>query len=209
MSERDGFLWNSLEKWSATLFLVAGGVLVVFAALLGVEAFTDRTFPTDIFGPGGFAIAFVGLLGLYPRLADESPWLARVGAVTGPIAAVGAAVTSVWYMGVAMGMFPGDPAPAYIGVFFIGIFIGFLLEFPSFALATLRTDVHSRTLGFLLLAPTIPFVAMLVLLPITGGTAVGAFILDSGEALAMLAIGYTLRTENARSSRLTHPSTVR
>jgi hypothetical protein len=191
---------ESLERGAPTLFLIAGGVLVVFAALLGIEAFTDRTFPTDIFGPGGFAIAFLGLLGLYPRLAEEAPWLARIGAVSAPIAVLGASVTSVWYIGVAIGIFPGDPAPAYIAVFVLGIFIGFLVAFPSFAVATLRTDSYSRTLGVLLLAPTGPFVLMLVLLPVTGGTAVGAFVLDSGEAIFMLAIGYTLRTENAPTS---------
>lgn len=190
---------ESLEGKCSTLFLVAGGVLVVFAALLGIEAFTDRTFPTDIFGPGGFAIAFLALLGLYPGLVNETPTLARIGAISAPIAVLGASVTSVWYIGVAVGVFPGDPAPAYIAVFALGIFFGFLVAFPSFAVGTLRADSHSRILGLLLFAPTVPFVLMLVLLPITGGTAVGAFILDSGEAVSMLAIGYTLRTEKARS----------
>ncbi|MFC7007381.1 hypothetical protein [Halalkalicoccus salilacus] len=81
--------WGSLERRSATAFLVAGALLVVFAVLLGVEAFMGRSAPEDLFGPAGFLVAMVGLLGLYPTLVDQTPKLARVAAGFAAVAAVG------------------------------------------------------------------------------------------------------------------------
>jgi protein-S-isoprenylcysteine O-methyltransferase Ste14 len=72
--------WRSLERWSATLFLIAGGVLIVYAALTGLEAFLDITVEQKGLEVG-HVIGFLGLLGLYPTLADRRPWLARAGAV--------------------------------------------------------------------------------------------------------------------------------
>lgn len=201
MTGRNGTL-EAIEGRTATLFLVAGGLLAVFAALWGVEAFTQRAAPQDIFGPAGLAVAFLGLLGLYPSIADRSPWLARVGAVTATIGVVGATVTSGWYVGVAGGVFPTEP-PAYIAAFAIGILVGGFLAFPSFGAATLRSDAHSRTLGLLLLAPPVILGTMTVAVAVTGGPAIVGFIAGSAQAIAHLSIGYALRVENARSSRTT------
>lgn len=204
MTGRNGVL-EAIEGRTATLFLVAGSLLAVFAALWGVEALTGRTAPQDVFGPGGWVFAFVGLLGLYPSLADRSPWLARVGAVSVTIGAVSAAVTSLWYIGVFAGVFPAEP-PAYIAALAIGILVGGFPGFLSFGAASLRTDIHSRTLGLLLLAPPIILGVMAVTVAVTGGTAAGGFIAGSGQAISHLAIGYILRIENARRNRAKSPA---
>lgn len=190
-----------IEEKSALLFLVAGGLLIVFAALLGVEAVTDRAAPEDIFGPGGFAIAFVGLLGLYPTLADKTPWLARVGALFAAVGSVGAAGTSLGSLGSFMGVLPEDP-PAWAAIFMLAMVIGMVPGFISFGVASLRTDIQSRTTGFLLLIPAIIFAVMF------SGTvhsvvndSLANLILSSGQALSHLAIGLTLRSQGLATDR--------
>lgn len=75
MTNRNGIL-GSIERQTGALFLVAGAMFFVFAAMWGVEAFLNRSAPKNIFGPAGFAFAFLGMLGLYPALADRSRRLA-------------------------------------------------------------------------------------------------------------------------------------
>lgn len=188
-----------LEDRSATLFLVAGGLLVVFAVLLGVEAVTGGSAPEDVFGPPGFAIAALGLLGLYPALAERSRWLAGIGAVAAAIASVGWAVLTVLSILELVGVSGmATPEETVFGAVALGATgLGMLLGYPLIAIATLRSDDHPRTLGLLLLAPPVIFVSVFaVLAPILGeGGAWGPFIAASAQAAAHLAIGFRLRGE--------------
>jgi hypothetical protein len=54
------------------LFLVAGVLLIGYAALNGVGAFTDMTAYPVLF-QFGYLIGFLGLLGVCHALADRSP----------------------------------------------------------------------------------------------------------------------------------------
>jgi hypothetical protein len=63
---------KSLEDHSPTLFLVAGVLLIGYAALNGVGAFTDMTAYPVLF-QFGYLIGFLGLLGVCHALADRSP----------------------------------------------------------------------------------------------------------------------------------------
>lgn len=194
--------FESLERRSATLFLVAGLLLAVFAALLGVEAFTNTSAPEDVFGPPGFLVAMVGLLGLYSRLADRGSRLARASAVVAAVAAVGWSVITVAAVAEVAGILP---APEDVGVLGIAIImvagITMVLAYVSFGVASLRSDAHSRTLGLLLLTPPTIFGVM------AAGGAIGytpawsAFVLGSGQALAHLAIGFTLRSHTEPTDR--------
>lgn len=199
MTDRNAVL-KTIEGRTATLFLVAGGLLVVFAALLGVEAVMDRSAPEDIFGPAGFAFGFVGLLGLYPQLADRSPKLAGAGAVFAALGVVGGAVTSIWHIGEFAGIFPAE-TPVYVSVFSIGIILGMTLGYLSSGVVILRADVYSRTVGLLLLAVPAVVTVMLVSVITSISSADSAVVLASGQALAHLAIGYTLRTEGVSTDR--------
>ncbi|MFC7230432.1 hypothetical protein ACFQMM_01905 [Saliphagus sp. GCM10025308] len=71
--------WESLEQWSPIAFLVAGVLLVVFAALLGYEAFTDMPAPEDLFGPPGFSWRWSGCSGcIRASLTGPLGWRASV-----------------------------------------------------------------------------------------------------------------------------------
>lgn len=183
---------------SATLFLVAGALLCVFAALLAVEAITGGSAPEDVFGPPGYAIAAIGLVGLYPALAERSRWLARIGAVAAGVASVGWAVLSVLSVlevaGVAGAATPEETV--FGGAALAASGLGMVLGYPLLAIAVLRSDDHPRALGLLLLAPPVIFVAVFaVLAPIGAGEAWGPAIAATAQAVAHLAIGYALRDE--------------
>lgn len=194
-----GGLFDPLEGRTPAMFLVGGGLLVVFAALLGVEAVTGGSAPEDVFGPAGLAFGFIGLLGLYPALVNRTPWLARAGAVFATLGVVGGVVTSVWHVGLWAA--PGA-IPDYASVFGIGIILGMIPGYLSFGVACLRTDVHARIVGLLMLAVPAVITVMLVSVVTALASADTAVLLASGQALAHLGIGYTLRAEGVRADRV-------
>jgi hypothetical protein len=159
----------------------------------------------EAFIAGGWIAGLLGLLGLYPGLADRSRWLSSAGvvfAVIGVLAFTVLAVVSFYAFvaGYGLGNFP---VPV---VYFIpGVFVGSLLAFVSFGVARLRSDAHSRTVGALLLVPSAIFLTNLFVLPAIFGSGPAppevGFIVVSGLALTMLAIGYTLRTEDVPTDR--------
>ena len=79
-------LWRLSEAWSPMVFMIAGGLLFVATAINGIDLFTPVAtqkgtllFIEGLTGFGGVVLSFVGLLGLYPRLADAELRLARAG----------------------------------------------------------------------------------------------------------------------------------
>lgn len=194
MAKRDG-VWRSLELWRASAFLLAGIILAINAVIVAAEIVVGierwRVLG-QIFVGAGWTAAFIGLLGLYPGLADGSRWLARAGAL---FAAIGAVVFTV--MGLAsvvfyVGIVDGS-LTTLVPLFLPGVIIGSVLGFVSISAASLRADVHSRTLGLLLLLP--PTLVILNLLTaiigIEGATSTLAVVI--GDTLAMLAIGMSVR----------------
>lgn len=174
--------------------------MVIFAASLGIEAIMDTSAPEDIFGPAGLVFGFIGLLGLYPKLVDQSPKLVKTGGLLAVLGVVGGTVTSVWHIGVLAGVVPAD-TPVYIGIFSVGILLGMIPGYLSFGIASLRTDIHSRTVGFLLLAVPAVVTVMLLSVVTSLSSANSAVILASGQALAHLGLGVTLQYEGVSTAR--------
>jgi hypothetical protein len=83
MSTRGNRVWESLENWAARTFLLAGGLWLAALALelVGLALGTSMQEPSSIAGFTGAVLAFVALLGLYPRLAYRARRLAQVGVV--------------------------------------------------------------------------------------------------------------------------------
>lgn len=174
--------------------------MVGYAALNGIAAFTDVADESgqNVVGPAGFVLGFVGLLVLYPGLTDRSPRLARAGALCAAFGAVGFSVITFQGLVQLLGV---DP-PGWLDAFTFLAAIGMIAGFLSFGAATLRADVRPRIVGFLLLAPAVVFAAMLsqAVLFVRFGLfsetvmALSAVAISGGQAVAHLAIGYTLRT---------------
>lgn len=201
MTERPGVL-APLEQKSSTLFLVAGFLLAVFAANTAARVFTDGGVAQihGIVGPAGFAVGLAGLLGLYPGIADDGGTLARLAGIVAAIPFVGWFVTAVVGIGNVLGVLP-DASVVLPGVAFVGVFLTTMLAFILFGVASLRTGAHSRSVGLVLLVPAIPFLTLILVVQAIPAVEWGEFVIDSGHALAHLAVGIALRGRLVPRSR--------
>lgn len=191
MTDREGNM-ATLEKWSPTLFLVAGAIVVVYSSLYGAEAFLG-TYPAarEFIGSVGYIIGFVGLLGLYPALTDRSPKLARAGAAFAVLGIVGFLVSIVE----SAGILSGEP-PAWLATSeLLFILAGMVLAFIAFSVANLRSDAYSRTVSLLLIAPIVVMALNLAVVMAGLASPEARFLVSGLWGLSYLAIGVTLRTE--------------
>lgn len=195
--------WGWLEQWSATAFLVGGLLMVVDAVLVGLNIITGAEhflLLGQAFVGTAWTVALLGLLGLYPGLANRSRWLSRAGAVCAVIGVVTFATMAV----AVLFYYAGIPAGEYsdIGMFFLpGVIVGSVLGLISFSAASLRTGVPSRTIGILLLVPPI-LVVTNILRFIAGMESVSITLsVVIADAIAMLAIGYLLRSSPKPTDR--------
>lgn len=193
---------EALKGKSAILFFIAGGLLVVFAANTGARVFTNMSYSAvhSTFGPAGFFFGIVGLFGVYPTLAGQTPWGARVAAVVAAIPAIGWLVITVFGIGSTAGFLPGLSV-VFSPVFPILVFLTTILAYISFGIGSLRGGVHSRAVGIALLVPAVPFVTLIVGVAILGPVEWTEFAIDGGHALAHLAVGVTLRTRGLSANR--------
>lgn len=193
---------EALEKRTPTLFLAAGGLLVVYGILNGMEAFLDMGYSSvqNVFGPAGFVLGFIGLLTLYWVLDERHPILTRIGAVSVILGVIGFSAIVVVNVGVLAGIVSVEPS-TWTAIFVILSAIGMLPGFLSFAVAALQTDVYPRSVGLLLLAPPIIFATMVVGASVGYTPAWSAFVISGGQAVAHLAIGHTLRNSLPPISR--------
>ena len=192
---------ESLENWSAVAFVIAGAFLFGDTTLQALERFTAVSTPGVLRGVlmlSGILAAIVGLLGFYPRLADESPKLARVGVVVTAVACVTFAVIWVWWIvGNVLTGIP-EPVPVVNMLAVVTMVLGFLL----FGVASLRTDVPSRSVGVLLLAIVGVFVGMVIVLIGRIGLPTWSIVAVLGVlSVIMLAIGYLLRANSPQTER--------
>lgn len=181
---------ESLAKWSATAFIVAGLARLLNVALQNLDMFMEATSPEwsrDLTLLIAFGAAYIGLFGLYPQVANRSPRLARGGVWLAAFAGV-AILASI------IGKYAtGQPEPpgllkALPLVYLIGTPLSFLL----FGVASWRTRTPSRTVGLLLLGVVAAFILLVA------GIFSEIILLARLSALvfvvAMLATGYVLHT---------------
>jgi hypothetical protein len=119
--------WESIARWGTTAFLAAGGLLLLTALLMGLTALTGTTWEMlpGITGFLGVILSYVGVLGLYPRVADRTPRLAGTGLALVALPVVTVFVLLVWgTLGHTLSIVPAPIVviPA-IGVVFGGTFL--------------------------------------------------------------------------------------
>lgn len=196
----DEQLLARLERVSPWLFL-AGGVLVIgFAA---VEAYGVVVANDPVQFPeyrsaflSGYALGFIGLIGVYHRLADRSPWLARLGGSMAALGAIGFSLAVVLSVGRLVGIAPARESmpPWFALVFGLLPVLGFLIGYLSLGVGALRSDAYPRTVGMLLLFPSILF-ALNIALAVIELSVWSSPVIATGEAIVIFSIGYSLRTE--------------
>lgn len=189
---------ESLERWKATAFLVGGLLMVVNAVFVAANVVTGAEhflLLGEVFVGTAWIAALGGLLGLYPVLADRSRWLSRAGAVCAGIGVVVFALLaglSLFYYAAGTTLEAVDTS-----IFIPGVLVGSVLGFILFSAASLRTDVHSRSFGLLLLVPAALVVTNILRFIAGYEAATLTLVVVIGDALAMLAIGQMLRSGNA------------
>lgn len=196
MTERGGPL-AALGRRTATVFLVAGGLMVVFAANTYLKTFMGTSYPVvqGIIAPIGFLVGVIGLLGLYVRVADSAPAMLRVAAALAAFAAVS------WVVIIASSaILQGEPGGPLAIVPLLTI-VSMTLAFTLFGAATLYTGVYSPVVGVLLLLEGVMFLLVIAGIP--------GFIIDLGHVLAYLGLGTTLwaRKPSAEAATTTAETT--
>lgn len=168
----------------------------------------------EAFIAAGWIAPLLGLLGLYPVLADRTPRLVQAGvlfAVIGLVAFLFLAVASViaFVQGLEI-----TEIPIPVVVLLPGIIAGSLLTFVAFSIASLKSEAHPRIAGVLMLVPSAIFVTNFLILPAIRGPGPNppevGFVITSLLTLSMLAIGYVLRGVDApinRAEPVSQPAT--
>lgn len=192
----------SLVGWLAercqTLFILAGVILVVYAALNGLQAFTTTTFQQKVL-EAGYVLGFLGLLGLSVRSVDRHSWQAYIGttaAILGLIAFSAFTVNNLaTLVGLTAGDVPADPVFTAMGL------AGFVVGYPAVGVAVLQSDIYSRIVGLLLLVPGIIIILMLAHIAAGLDSPNTVFVVSAGQAMTHLAIGATLNVEAESEER--------
>lgn len=190
--------WRWVERWSPWLYLIAGAVLAAYAALNGVVAFTDMAMEPTVF-QAGYIAGFLGLLGLYPGLADQRPWLARAGAGAAALGVIAFSLFTVSNLAELMGIASGNP-PGW-GAFAIMAAIGFVVGYLVTGVAAIRSEVYSRAVGFLLLLPGVIIILMFASMGTGVASPESVFVVSAGQAMTHLAIGSALKMETKSADR--------
>lgn len=185
---------QSLEQQSSSLFLLAGGLMVVHTVIHVLIAFTSTNYPLHHEMPFGFLghlLALVALLGLYPRLVTGSPKLTRAGAGLVVLAMVGLSAVGTMTLSESLGVTP----PAFLRPLGLLFILGVILGYLALGVAGLRTDIVARTTALAILTPVLVMIYNMAVALTTGGTEEGQIIVAGGFALTHLAIGAALRSE--------------
>lgn len=180
------------------MFAVDGAVLAYMIAA-GTERYLTLG---QAFVGVGWTAGFIGLLGFYPTLAHRRRWVSKAGAIAAGIGAVTMAGMAVAALAYYTGLLAGTLED--VAMYFLpGVFIGIIIGFGVFGVASLATTVYARSIGLLFLLLPVTFLFNL-------GTGIAGFnplpkILGVVIVLTltMLAIGYLLRTGDAMAD---HPS---
>jgi len=144
-------------------------------------------------------VVFVGLLGLYPRLAREDSILALSGVV---LLAVTAAVIVSTLAAVAFpsGLTFGKP---HILAIVTTVVVGSTLTLATFGVASLRTGVHSRLVGSSLLVMAAGELSIFVAMQVYGDPTPAwvGFVVGGLFVTSLGSLGHVLRTRTTPAER--------
>ena len=203
--------WERLAEWDGIVFLIAGGMLFVATANDALGAYTSLTTQAGIplameavAGFGGLVLAIVGLVGLYPRLADQSPRLARIGA---GLVALPAVVFAVLITCAIPAGTLGIPSPATVIPELDTIVIaGFLMAAVGaivFGIAALRERTLSHVLGGSLLLLGVAWFLLFGATFLNGFPIAHRVVLATGvlQTPALFGTGYALHLDPEAADR--------
>ena len=186
-------VWGTLERWRSVALLVPGVVLalIMINATLILVANTGINL-SPLVHLGLMLVAYLGLLGLSPRLVERAPRLGRVCQVF--VLVSGLEIMLTFGLGIL-------PSLTSRTVFALAVAMGVLgsaLTMTVFGATTFWTRAYSRRVGgFLLLAALgLYFVIVKALLFGDVGGPEWVPIVNNGlVGLSLIAVGVLIRTE--------------
>lgn len=203
---------NPLERWSAILFVIAGGLAIISSGVNTLDALPGVStqhglllFVEGIAGFGGVVLSFVAMLGLYPKLRTSSPGLARVGVGVMLLPVLYFLVDLVWLalsgvLGLPSLTFTYLPSPMLaIGAAFLLFAIGTTV----FGVIALLTSALNRTIGGFLLLFGLAWFLLIGGIAVSG-VPIPVWLLALTGAIqggSLLAIGYLLRADGGFDPR--------
>ena len=179
-------LLEQLERRHVTLFLVAGGLLLIFAANTSARTFLGQSWQIvqSLIAPAGFLVGTLGLLSLISGLVGQAPKGARVAGLISGLTAVYWLVIMVGSIGDIVGTLPASEA-IFPTVFFFGVYIATILAYVAVSVVSLYAGVYSKIVGVLVMGPAVMFLLLMA-------RAAPPFIIDTGHALFHLGVGSIL-----------------
>ena len=193
MTDNTG-MWNSLEQWRSLAFLApgVGFLLVTINAVLILVANTGMNL-SPLVHLGLVLVAYVGLLGLSPRLVERAPRLGRVCQVF--VLVVGVEIVLTF----AVGLLPSLMSrPLFAVTVAMGV-LGSALTMTVFGATTLWTRAYSRRVGGFLLLAALGLYIVIVKALLFGdvGGPQWVPVVDNGiVGLSLIAVGGLLRAES-------------
>jgi hypothetical protein len=194
-----------LESWTGTMLAAAGGLFLVATVVNGIDLFTSVATQSGILltieGAAGFAgvvLTFLGLIGLYPRLADTAPRLAKVGLSLAVLPAT--FFFTLLVVCSALAPLLGLPSLKTLVPSFhlISQIVGvtFAMAFTLLGVASLRAAVPSRIAGGLLLVLAAAWFAFFGALQVYHYNVPiwVTFVQTTMMAAPLVSLGYHLRT---------------
>lgn len=140
---------RSLESYCTEALFVAGGFWLVDTALFALDGVVAISSPDPMVVKLAAVLASaIGLLGLYPRLADQSPRIARVGSVLLVFSGIASTVLLISTLSAGAMASITPPPTVAASVPFVPLLLGMLL----YGKVSLDGDRRSRAVGILLLA---------------------------------------------------------
>lgn len=203
MSTNTGSAWETLENWSAVLFILAAVFLLVTATNRGIAYLVEGY----SYGPTeswlgltvllGRLAALVGLVGLSVRLVNERP---RMGTVSRAVAVLAVVFTVILLVLAALEI-AGSPTEL-IAVFGGGTFVLSFVTYALFGGAIIRTNAYSRRIGGLLVAAAVALLVVVFGQLLISVEVIGT-IVEASLFVIYLWIGYILRADSSGTTRQT------
>lgn len=194
--------WQSLERRSATAFLVAGVLFLIGAAINSIAVFNegyDTAAVSSLLLLIGLVAAFIGAIGLYPQLRKRTPQLAGLSLAVVVLSTVGVGVVLVWGTANVAGV-AAEPAPPVV----LTTLVLMTLAFALVGATVLQTGAYPRPVGQLLVAEALALILVFAVpVFLYQGDAPRWFgpVIEAIQGLFILGIGNTLRRYTRRERR--------
>lgn len=188
--------FEPLERWSAALLLVAGGLWTVEAAAMGAReaGVTVPNLVIVVTALPAMLLVLLGAMGFYPDLADEMRWLAVAAVAIAVLAVAAIAVQIAWLLAATL---LGVPNPHFLVL--AGTLLATGASLILFAAGSTVASPPSRTVGLLLVGFVAVWGLWLVDFFVNLVPGLLEVVLHVLSAATILAAGYLHRTKGSPS----------